>query len=390
MVINSYTPPELQVNLDNVRFSNVPYSVRLSGRTQGRSGKEAQMDFEAPAPIYLMKSFSHGMLLENTVGNPVTRNFTTTKEQLPLESLGEFTPKDVPALPSQKTWVNISDLGAKGDGTTDCTAIFEKAIAKYDAIYIPMGKYSISKTLTLRDQTSLIGLHPSMTQLVLKDGTPEFMDADNCKPLLVTPENGSNIITGIGFDFGTNPGVIGIKWMAGIHSYFNDGLFRGRGNVRGEGQTYSIWVTKGGGGTFKNFWSPDSRAKCALFVSNTKTPGKIYEISIEHHRDIELKLENVENWAFYALQLEEDKGSEKALGIYMKDCRNILFANLRSHRTTGVWDPFYAAIIIRNSRDITIQGSVLGGAVFPWDNAVFDEITGMVIPQLYFTKLVIK
>jgi polygalacturonase len=348
------------------------------------------MDFESPSPVYAIKSFSHGIILENPEGNAVTRRFASVNEVSPLETLGDFSPKDITALPAQKTWVNISELGAKGDGSTDCTDIFEKAIAKYDAIYVPMGRYCISRTLLLREKTTLIGFHPSMTKIILKDKTPGFTDADNCKPLLITPEDGSNGITGIGFDFGINPGVIGIKWMSGIHSYINDALFNGRGNKKGEGQTNSIWVTNGGGGTFMNFWDPDTRAKCPLFVSNTKTPGNIYEISIEHHKDIEVRFENVENWSVYALQLEEDKGSERALGVYMKDCSNILFANMISHRTTGVWEPYYAAIQIRNSNNIIIQGIEVRGAVFPFDNSVSDERTGMVIHDHFFTKLFIK
>ena len=391
IVIKSYTSPALQVNLDNIKFSNVLYSVRFEGRIQGRSKDEAQMDFKSPAPIFTIKKFSHGLHLENIEGNAVTRFFGTKEEQFSLETVGDFAPKDIPSLPPQKTWINILDMGAKGDGVTDCTAIFKKAIAKYDAIYIPMGKYCISETLILRDQTTLIGFHPFLTQIVLKNGTSGFMDTDDCKPLLIAPENGVNGITGIGFDLGINPGAIGIKWMAGIHSYINDALFRGeRSETRGEGQTYSIWITAGGGGVFKNIWAPDVRAKCAFFISNTKTPGKIFEVSIEHHKDVEVRLENVANWRFYALQIEEDRGSEKALGIYVKDCRNILFANLRSHRTTGVWEPYHSAILLRNSKDITIQGNMMGGTVFPFDNCVFDEITGMIIPTLTFAKLVIK
>jgi hypothetical protein len=36
-----------------------------------------------------------------------------------IESLSQFPaslPKDIPALPGMETWVNIRDLGAKGDG----------------------------------------------------------------------------------------------------------------------------------------------------------------------------------------------------------------------------------------------------------------------------------
>lgn len=392
MVINNFVPPDLQVNLDNIKFSNVPFSIRFNGRTQGWSKDEVKMDFKAPAPVFEIKSFSHGLHIDVPHGSEGAVDFATKIDQSSLENMGEFTPKDMPALPGQSGWVNISDLGAKGDGITDCTDIFEKAIARYNTIYIPMGQYVISRTLTLHNPTTLIGFHPSMTQLILKDGTPGFTDPENRKPLLLAPKDGTNGITGIGFNFGNNPGVIGIKWMAGVNSYINDGLFNG-GNDKalfGKGQSCTIWITDGGGGIFKNFWINDRRTKSAFFVSETKTPGKIYEISVEHHKDLEVKLDNVENWSFYALQLEEDRGSEKTLGIYIKDSKNILFANFISHRTTGVWEPYHTAIQIRNSHEISILGNEMRGAVFPFENAIFDEITGNIVPQRIFTKLKIK
>jgi len=392
MVINNFVPPDLQVNLDNIKFSNVPFSIRFNGRTQGWSKDEVKMDYKAPAPVFEIKSFSHGLHIDIPHGSEGAVDFATKIDQSSLENMGEFTPKDMPALPGQSGWVNISDLGAKGDGITDCTDVFEKAITRYNTIYIPMGQYVISRTLTLRNPTTLIGFHPSMTQLILKDGTPGFTDPENRKPLLLAPKDGTNGITGIGFNFGNNPGVIGIKWMAGVNSYINDGLFNG-GNDKalfGKGQSCTIWITDGGGGIFKNFWINDRRTKSAFFVSETKTPGKIYEISVEHHKDLEVKLDNVENWSFYALQLEEDRGSEKTLGIYIKDSKNILFANFISHRTTGVWEPYHTAIQIRNSHEISILGNEMRGAVFPFENAIFDEITGNIVPQRIFTKLKIK
>ncbi len=392
LVINHFVAPELQVNLDNIKLSNVPFTVKFSGRTQGWSRNEVKFDYAAPAPIYLVKSFSHGLHINVPYGNEGAVDFTTKIDQSPIENPGEFTPDDMPALPLQSTWTDITTLGAKGDGTTDCTAIFEQAIAKYDAIYIPMGRYIISRTLTLREKTTFIGFHPAQTQLILKDGTPGFTDPDQCKVLLVAPKNGSNGITGIGFNFGNNPGVIGIKWMAGINSYINDGLFNGGGGdaLFGKGQTHTIWITDGGAGIFKNFWINDKRTKLPFYVSETKAPGKIYEISVEHHKEVEVKLDNVENWSFYALQLEEDRGCEKTLGIYIKDSGNILFANLICHRTTGVWEPYHTGIQIRNSHEINIQGIEMRGGVFPFDNALYDEITGNVVPQRIFTKLIIK
>jgi hypothetical protein len=349
-------------------------------------------DYEAPSAIYAIESFSHGLHIEMKNGVKGEVDFTTKMEQAAIERMGEFTPSDVPVLPPQDTWVNMLDLGAKGDGVTDNTAIFEMAIKNHDVIYLPMGKYLVSNTLELGNNTTLIGFHPSQTQLVLKDETPGFMDAAHAKPLVVAPQGASCGISGVGFSFGNNPGLIGIKWMAGANSCMNDVLYNGRSDRSsfGNGQKHAVWITDGGGGIFKNIWINDRKPKMAFYVSNTATPGRIYEISVEHHKDVEVTLENVENWAFYALQLEEDRGSEKTLGIYMADCKNILFANLVSHRTSGVWEPYFTGIQMRNSRDIFFRGMEMRGRVFPFTNTLFDEVSGTLISHNFFTKLDVK
>ncbi len=67
---------------------------------------------------------------------------------------------DLAPLPPCETWVDVRSLGAKGDGVTNGTVAFRKAIAENRAIYIPSGYYVISDTLLLRPDTALIGLHP--------------------------------------------------------------------------------------------------------------------------------------------------------------------------------------------------------------------------------------
>ncbi|HWR99466.1 MAG TPA: glycosyl hydrolase family 28-related protein, partial [Prolixibacteraceae bacterium] len=134
LVINNFVPPDLQVNLENVRLSNVPYSVRFNGRTQGWSKEEVKMDYAAPSPVYEVKNFSHGLHIDVPHGSAGPVEFTTKMEQAKIETLGDFTPVDLPVLPAQSTWINIADLGAKGDGETDCTDIFEKAIAGHETI----------------------------------------------------------------------------------------------------------------------------------------------------------------------------------------------------------------------------------------------------------------
>ena len=105
-----------------------------------------------------------------------------------------------------ETWVNIRDLGAIGDGTADDTDAFKKAIAQHRTIYLPSGQYRVTDTITLKPDTVLIGLHPSVTRILLADSTPAFQGVGSPKPLLETPKDGTNIVTGIGlYTNGINP-----------------------------------------------------------------------------------------------------------------------------------------------------------------------------------------
>ncbi len=49
---------------------------------------------------------------------------------------------DYVEMPALSDCVNIRELGAVGDGVADDTAVFEKAIAEYDNIYVPDGRVS--------------------------------------------------------------------------------------------------------------------------------------------------------------------------------------------------------------------------------------------------------
>src|SRR5260370_30433308 len=181
---------------------------------------------------------------------------------------------DLPELPPAETWVNIRALGAKGDGSSDDTEVLRRAIAQHRTIYFPTGNYVVSDTITLKQDTVLIGLHPSVTQIDLPDSTPAFQGVGPPKPLIEAPQGGTNIMIGIGlYTNGINPRAVAVKWMAGKDSLMNDVRFlRGHStrkldgtrenphnniptsdpdlNRRWDGQYPSLWVTDGGGGTF--------------------------------------------------------------------------------------------------------------------------------------------
>lgn len=54
--------------------------------------------------------------------------------------------------------VNVKDHGAKGDGETDDTAAFKKAIAAGENIFVPKGNFKLMGTLELRPNTHFFGL----------------------------------------------------------------------------------------------------------------------------------------------------------------------------------------------------------------------------------------
>jgi hypothetical protein len=57
--------------------------------------------------------------------------------------------------------VNVRDFGARGDGQSDDTEAFRRAIAAGDNVFLPNGDYLLSGTLRLRPTTHLFGLSRS-------------------------------------------------------------------------------------------------------------------------------------------------------------------------------------------------------------------------------------
>ena len=112
-------------------------------------------------------------------------------------------------------------------------------------------------------------------------------------------------------------------------------------------------MTNGGGGTFANIWTPSTFAQAGFYVSDTKTPGHVYQMSLEHHVRTELKLDRVENWDFHAPQTEEESGeSPECLSIEISRSKNITIANYHAYRVTRSHEPFPAAVRLYQSGDI--------------------------------------
>ncbi|HEV2437574.1 MAG TPA: glycosyl hydrolase family 28-related protein [Verrucomicrobiae bacterium] len=390
-----------EINMEGIACGNVPVFAALRD-----SGKR----FTAPAEFYMVKTFSHGLHYTNFGAVP---GIETRFDAAPLTSLPAAVASDLPPLPAGDTWVNLRDLGARGDGHTDDTEVLQKAIAGHRTIYLPSGFYVVHDTLKLRPDTVLIGLHPGATQIILPDGTPAYQGIGGPKALLEAPRGGSNIVTGIGlYTSGDNRRAVAALWKAGSNSMMNDVRFLGghgtplpdgsRENPYNSSHTAdpnpdrqwdsqypSLWVTDGGGGTFLDIWTPSTFAQAGMLVSDTETEGRAYQISIEHHVRNELEVRRAAHWHFYALQTEEERGeSGFALPIEIDSSHDITFANFHSYRVISSYQPFPWAVKVSNSRDIRFRNFHCdSNSKASFDSAVYDQSHGVELRQHEFAWL---
>jgi hypothetical protein len=376
-----------EINLEDIACRHVKTfaQMRESGKT-----------IDGPGGSYLVKRFSHGLTLENAGDGGSIR---TIFDAQPVSQFATQEKDAIAALPPMTTWVNLKSLGVKGDGQTDDTAAIQKAIDEHAAIYVPMGRYLVTDTIRMRPDTALIGLHPSVTQFDLKDESPGFQGLGAPRALLEAPKGGHNIVMGIGlFTGGINDRAVGALWKAGADSLMDDVRFLGghgtnapdgtrmnpynnthtgdpNPRYRWDAQYPSLWITDGGGGTFADIWTPSTFAEAGLLISNTSTPGFVYELSSEHHVRNEIRLDRVENWELDALQTEEERGeSGNALPIEIDRSRNITVANYHGYRVISSFAPFPYAVKVSESTGIRIRNMhVDSNSKVSFDNSVVDE-----------------
>jgi hypothetical protein len=411
---NAYT----QIGFDNALASATPIFARFrdSGKAVAGAGS-----------AYRVKAFTYGLTLDG-LGVPGT--FQTKMDQARIAALPKPLPPAIRALPDAKDWANVHALGVKGDGTTDDTAAIQRAIDTHRVLYFPTGRYIATDTLRLRPDTVLIGLHPDLTQIIIPDKTPAFQGVGAPRALIEAPKGGDNVVTGLGlFTGGINMRATALLWKAGERSLVEDVKFQGgHGTTLADGTRFnpyndthsadedphkrwgaqypSLWVTDGGGGTFANLWTPDTYAQAGMYVSDTGTPGHVYEMSSEHHVRTEFGLNRVANWEFLAPQTEEESGeSQDTVSFDIRDSRNILIANLHAYRVTRSVKPALAAVKVQGSADIRFRNvhvnaesglatcdenacaTYLRASKFPFENAITDVTHGLDVREREFAAL---
>jgi sugar lactone lactonase YvrE len=395
IVISNERNARTQINLEGLVCHDVPVFAAL--RESGRR-------YEGRGSTYRVRTFSYGLHTGGLGALPETRDVV---DVIPLPSLPPPVPTDLASLPPRETWVNLRSLGARGDAETDDTKAIRAAVASHRTIYVPSGHYVVTDTITLRPDTILVGLHPSTTAFVIPDATPAFAGVGPPKPLLEAPPGGTNVVTGLGlYTNGNNPRAVAARWRAGGSSVVNDVRFLGgHGTNRPDGtrerpynnthtadpdlsrrwdaQYPSLWVTDGGGGTFFDIWTPSTFAQAGLLVSDTRTPGRVYSMSIEHHVRHEIQLHRVSGWELYALQTEEERGEGGgALPLQIVDSSDITIANLLMYRVISTYQPFPWGVEVVSSRDVRFRGvHSYSNSKVSFDATIHDPVHGVEVRE---------
>ncbi|MEN2784974.1 glycosyl hydrolase family 28-related protein [Sphingomonas qilianensis] len=411
---NAYT----QIGFEEATASATPVFARFRD-----SGKTVA----GPGPRYGVKEFTYGLTLPSL---GATGTYQTRMAAAPLRALPHRPAAAIRAFPAVSRWTDVRTLGVKGDNVADDTAALQRAIDTHRVLYFPSGFYRVSDTLKLRPDSVLIGLHPSLTQIVLADDSAAFRGVGAPKGLIESAQGGDAIVTGLGIATGgVNPRAAGIVWRAGAASLIDDVKFQGGHGTnladgsrfdpynanhtgdadprkRWDGQYSSLWVTDGGGGTFNGLWTPNTYAQAGLYVSNTSTSGHVYQMSAEHHVRAEIVLDGVRNWEFLAPQTEEEAGEGRTtVALEIRNSRDLLFANFHGYRVTRSLQPAPAAVTLTNSSGIRFRnvhvnaesgfatcdangcGTYLRASKFPYENAIRDVTRGLDVREREFAVL---
>jgi hypothetical protein len=394
----------MQINFRNVVCRNVPVIAKYE-----KSGKV----LTAPSQVYGIEKFIYGLQMQAPDSDATVKTVLQTANN---EKYREMFAPDYPTLPSVDKWINIRQLGAKGDGITDDSQVITDAIGKYDVIYFPQGLYRVSETLKLRKNTVLIGLHPIATQIILGESTPGFSGFGAPVPIIETPEGGTNIVSGIGLSTGEyNYRAVACRWGAGKNSVLEDVKFvGGHGSMKkgpyepwrgyGDGkkpqpipgpdpawdtQYWSLWIT--GGGIFKNIWTASSYAVSGIYAANTAVPSRIYAMSVEHHVRNEVRFSSVSNWKIYALQLEEEsREGPDCQPLEISACSDMLFANLYMFRVIRVKTPHPYSIRTWDCRNLELLNVHNYSQIkYTTDNPLYDINTDTEVRPVEFASLLI-
>ncbi len=209
------------------------------------------------------------------------------------------------SFPPQAGVKSIKDFGAKGDGLTDDTEAFKKAVAlgvdDNRFIYIPNGTYLLSDTIGWARRRTLMGQSRDGVILKLKDKAPGFAQGDKPKAFIHAAVPGGyyghdswanaafdNYLQNLTIDTGSdNPAAIGL-----LYTTHNNGMVEGVTIRSDDGQGViglDLSQTEFGPGMI-------SQTRIDGFDVGIKTPGNVSNAVFEDITLVKQRVVGIENY----------------------------------------------------------------------------------------------
>jgi hypothetical protein len=198
--------------------------------------------------------------------------------------------------------VNVHDLGAHGDGSSDDSAVLQQAINQYRTVFLPGGTYLISNTLQLRSVSRLFG--EGGTRIVLAANAPGFGDPNNPKAVILAPDDPAASVV-LGEFWLTNgagdSGAVLIDWGAGSGS----GIWDVYDSPQGNPAKYTLRFFGHGGGVVSNMMGSGPSTQAEGFYGGSTGPAWFYGAMFEHYSSIALHLNGARNYVFVEPETED-------------------------------------------------------------------------------------
>jgi Pectate lyase superfamily protein len=185
--------------------------------------------------------------------------------------------------------VNIKDLGAAGDGSTDDTQVILNALATYQEIYFPTGTYLISAPLTINAGQKLYGEESSIFSMSAT--APGFAQGSTASVVTVLGNGGKNGVVLCGISVVNQaPGGFALTWEGDPSSIMLDGVI--------SNSSFTAFPTLdvvAGGGIFEGLWVTGNEYVVEGVVVQSQGPTEFYQISDEHFGSYSLVVQSAAN-----------------------------------------------------------------------------------------------
>jgi len=254
--------------------------------------------------------------------------------------------------------VNVKDIpwNARGDGQTDDVEAIQAAIDKHDVVFVPKGKYRISRPLRLRAETTIFGVSNLYTCLCPMQGADAYSNPTEPQPLIDTVDDpdARTMAAMLRLEVPVlNPCVYAIRWLAGRDSvvqnvypsrplWHPDAPVMNHPMIRIEGSGGGRWYTQ----TYLGGWSqgPDFRN---LLVAGTREPLCFYHLQPQFARsNAMIGMRDARNVEIYSMKAEGDFTM-----LWLRHCERVRLFGFNGMLLPA---PGWALIRVDDSRDILL------------------------------------